>query len=168
MDKDSIDVIMDEAKDYWIAQTGRTEQDDFDAADAVAKYCDFTQDELNVIAHYVKGWSMQVLARVILEAIAESGNTEGGIDSEQLIQMVIEATMPVTMCVTKHRAGNKVTRKSGGEYITTVFAEATIRTAISSGRNLDDIWPQPIVEEVLDKFSPEEAFRIGVLCGQNG
>lgn len=167
MDADSINVIMDEARDYWIAQTGGS-VDNFDAGEAISLYCDFSKEELNEIAHYILGWSNQVLARFVLERIAETGEVDGSLDPTELIQMVIETSMPVTMCLTKHRSGNKPSVMSGDKYITTIFAEATVSTAINGDGDLNDIWPQPIVEEVLEKFSPEEAFRIGVLCGQNG
>jgi len=112
---------------------------------------------------------LQVLTHKIHEHIAETGQAHGsfGMDPEQLIELVIEAVLPVSMCVTRHRAGNNRFPKND-EYITTVFAEAKISEMTSSGEDLEQIWPTAFIEEVLARFTPEEAFRVGVLCGQNG
>lgn len=52
------------------------------------------------------------------------------------------------------------------KYPVTLMAEAHVRNYSSSG-DLDAIWPTEVVKEVLEEFSPEEAFLVGVVCGKS-
>lgn len=52
------------------------------------------------------------------------------------------------------------------KYPVTLMAEAHVRNYRTSG-DLDAIWPSEVVKEVLEEFSPEEAFIVGVVCGKS-
>lgn len=52
------------------------------------------------------------------------------------------------------------------KYPVTLMAEAHVRHYRTSG-DLDAIWPTEVVKEVLEEFSPEEAFMVGVVCGKS-
>jgi len=163
MDKDSIDAVMEEARDYWHAQTGKSADTDFDPKEAVALYCDFNDEEMEAIGDYVENFVAHGLAHLFAKQMV-SGD---GVSPQEIIEIAIGSTIPVGMILSRHRAGRRKDQVKDN-YLTTVMAEARINQAVSDGEDLNQIWPKPVIDEVLQNWSPEDAFRIGVLCGQNG
>ena len=56
---------------------------------------------------------------------------------------------------------------SGDRYPVTLLAEARIRNHIADRADLNDIWPIPLAEEVVNEFDPVTAFMVGVVCGSH-
>lgn len=160
MDANTINDVMEQALEYWSAQTGKVKDDSFDPVETVGVYCGFTSEELNEISEYLEGFIAHNLAHSIARMVI---NGEG-MEPAEIVRTSIGSCLPVCMILTRWRAGGNRANDSDPSF-TTAMAEVRLGKAKSEDEDLDAIWPQPLVESVISNWSPEDAFRIGVLCG---
>lgn len=130
--------------------------------DEVAKLLDLDKEELEAFLNFIT-----IITHTSITAAVAVGTLDPETDSYE--GAIVTTSTLAAMLVAKTlfaKVAQKRVDDEHSKYPVTLMAEAHVRNYRTAG-DLDAIWPTEVVKEVLEEFSPEEAFMVGVVCGKS-
>jgi hypothetical protein len=167
LSKDSIKEGLDEAALAWKTKHANEAHDgdmeaceDFEPKEAAADYLGIPLEDVNIMLEVTYQMANHIMPRIVL-----AGTLTGGDILEDLIQAGVDSAFAAFFVGMKQILDERA-KNIANKYTATLMAEAQLNAYKAVGQDLSAVWPEAIVAEVAEQYTPGEAFLVGVMCGR--